>query len=95
MGCSLLWRTNHGQQFEELLYREGETPLPPYIERPVEGADDERYQTVYARHPGAVAAPTAGLHFNEHLFENLAAKGVRLAKLAFARRGRYLFAHEI
>ena len=72
---------NPGEQFEELLYREGETPLPPYIERPVEGADDERYQTVYARHPGAVAAPTAGLHFDKRLFENLAAKGVRLARL--------------
>ena len=72
---------NPGEQFEELLHREGETPLPPYIERPVDRADDERYQTVYARHPGAVAAPTAGLHFDEQLFENLAAKGVRLAKL--------------
>ena len=70
-----------GEQFEELLHREGETPLPPYIDRPVEGADDERYQTVYARHPGAVAAPTAGLHFDEPLFEDLAAKGIRLAKL--------------
>ena len=72
---------NPGEQFEELLHREGETPLPPYIERPVDRADGERYQTVYARHPGAVAAPTAGLHFDERLFENLAAKGVRLAKL--------------
>ncbi len=70
-----------GERFEELLYREGETPLPPYIGRPVEGIDSERYQTVYARHPGAVAAPTAGLHFDERLFEHLAAKGVQLAKL--------------
>jgi len=72
---------NPGERFEELLYREGETPLPPYIGRPVEDIDSERYQTVYARHPGAVAAPTAGLHFDERLFKNLAGKGVQLAKL--------------
>ncbi len=70
-----------GERFEELLYREGEAPLPPYIERPVKDTDRDRYQTVYARNPGAVAAPTAGLHFDERLFEKLAAKGIQLAKL--------------
>jgi len=72
---------NADERFADLLYREGETPLPPYIVRSVDGADKERYQTVYAKHPGAVAAPTAGLHFDEPLFKRLAAKGVQLAKL--------------
>ncbi len=72
---------NADERFADLLHREGETPLPPYIVRPVDGADKERYQTVYAKHPGAVAAPTAGLHFDEPLFKRLAAKGVQLAKL--------------
>jgi len=70
-----------GGSFEALLYREGETPLPPYIERPVDRSDSDRYQTVYAKHPGAVAAPTAGLHFDEPLLAQLAADGVRLARL--------------
>jgi len=55
----------------------GEIPLPPYIERAADGADGERYQTVFARVPGAVAAPTAGLHFDAPLFEALAARGVK------------------
>ena len=54
----------------------GEMPLPPYVERAPESADRERYQTVYARAPGAVAAPTAGLHFDAALFAALAARGV-------------------
>jgi S-adenosylmethionine:tRNA ribosyltransferase-isomerase len=54
----------------------GEIPLPPYINRPVEAKDTEQYQTVYARHDGAVAAPTAGLHFTKELLEEIAAKGV-------------------
>ena len=54
----------------------GEVPLPPYIERNPEEEDGERYQTVFARCPGAVAAPTAGLHFTEELLAALAAKGV-------------------
>ena len=57
----------------------GEVPLPPYIERAPEGADRERYQTIYARSPGAVAAPTAGLHFDEPLLAALDALGVRRA----------------
>ncbi|MEP6546951.1 MAG: tRNA preQ1(34) S-adenosylmethionine ribosyltransferase-isomerase QueA [Gammaproteobacteria bacterium] len=57
----------------------GEIPLPPYIERPPEGADRERYQTVYARVLGAVAAPTAGLHFDSETFAALEARGVRHA----------------
>ncbi|MFZ6047823.1 tRNA preQ1(34) S-adenosylmethionine ribosyltransferase-isomerase QueA [Pseudomonas sp. CR3202] len=62
-----------------LLERVGHMPLPPYIDRPDEAADRERYQTVYARHAGAVAAPTAGLHFDQALLETIAAKGVESA----------------
>ncbi|MGO2132975.1 MAG: tRNA preQ1(34) S-adenosylmethionine ribosyltransferase-isomerase QueA [Halomonas sp.] len=63
----------------ELLERHGHMPLPPYITREDELSDRERYQTVYARRDGAVAAPTAGLHFDEALLEKLAAKGVESA----------------
>jgi S-adenosylmethionine:tRNA ribosyltransferase-isomerase len=56
----------------------GEMPLPPYIRRPAEASDRERYQTVYAREPGAVAAPTAGLHFDAATFERLRARGVEV-----------------
>jgi S-adenosylmethionine:tRNA ribosyltransferase-isomerase len=59
----------------------GHVPLPPYIDRPDEPLDRERYQTVYARRRGAVAAPTAGLHFTPELLEALSAKGVRRAAL--------------
>ncbi|MGN8257896.1 tRNA preQ1(34) S-adenosylmethionine ribosyltransferase-isomerase QueA [Pseudomonas sp. SMSB3] len=62
-----------------LLERVGHMPLPPYIDRPDEGADRERYQTVYAERAGAVAAPTAGLHFDQALLEQIAAKGVERA----------------
>ena len=62
-----------------LLERHGHMPLPPYISRPDGTADRERYQTVFAREPGAVAAPTAGLHFEAGLLEALAAAGVDIA----------------
>jgi S-adenosylmethionine:tRNA ribosyltransferase-isomerase len=63
-------------------YALGEAPLPPYIRRSEpRPEDDERYQTVYARVPGSVAAPTAGLHFTPELFEALAARGVGCAEL--------------
>ena len=61
---------------EALLQRAGHVPLPPYIERADNAADRERYQTVYARQAGAVAAPTAGLHFDQPLLERLRALGV-------------------
>jgi S-adenosylmethionine:tRNA ribosyltransferase-isomerase len=57
----------------------GDMPLPPYIDRPAAGADRERYQTVWARETGAVAAPTAGLHFDAALLAALAARGVEVA----------------
>ncbi|MDX1625654.1 MAG: tRNA preQ1(34) S-adenosylmethionine ribosyltransferase-isomerase QueA [Wenzhouxiangellaceae bacterium] len=63
----------------ELLEREGHMPLPPYIARNDEPEDRERYQTVYASAPGAVAAPTAGLHFDEALLERIDALGVERA----------------
>ena len=65
----------------ELLEQHGEIPLPPYMERPPEESDKERYQTVYAKYPGAVAAPTAGLHFDEAMLEELQAKSVQLAEV--------------
>jgi S-adenosylmethionine:tRNA ribosyltransferase-isomerase len=63
------------------LDRHGEVPLPPYIERAPTAADAERYQTVYAREPGAVAAPTAGLHFDAPLLGRLRAAGIGSAEL--------------
>ena len=68
-----------GDHVAGVLERLGEVPLPPYIERRAESGDEARYQTVYARVPGAVAAPTAGLHFDEELMERLAGIGVRFA----------------
>ncbi len=65
----------------EVFARIGHMPLPPYIKRDDDASDSERYQTVYARHAGAVAAPTAGLHFDEALFSALAAKGINKAFL--------------
>jgi len=59
----------------------GKLPLPPYIEHPADGADETRYQTVYAREPGAVAAPTAGLHFDEAMLKTLRAQGIKTAFL--------------
>ncbi|MBM3347558.1 MAG: tRNA preQ1(34) S-adenosylmethionine ribosyltransferase-isomerase QueA, partial [Betaproteobacteria bacterium] len=63
----------------EYLERHGHLPLPPYISRAGDETDAERYQTVYARHTGAVAAPTAGLHFDHALLSRLQARGVVLA----------------
>ena len=65
----------------ELAERYGKLPLPPYIAHPADGADETRYQTVYAREPGAVAAPTAGLHFDEAMLATLRAQGVNTAFL--------------
>ena len=63
--------------FAELLHRAGLIPLPPYIHRLPDASDSERYQTVYARHDGSVAAPTAGLHFTEAIIESLEARQIR------------------
>jgi S-adenosylmethionine:tRNA ribosyltransferase-isomerase len=66
---------------EELLEAYGHMPLPPYVKRPDTAADRERYQTVYAREPGSVAAPTAGLHFTPRLMEALTDRGVEIAEI--------------
>ena len=66
-----------GPALADILTDIGHMPLPPYIEREDESADEERYQTVYARRDGAVAAPTAGLHFTEALLSQLDAQGIR------------------
>ena len=66
---------------EALQEKFGHIPLPPYIKRGDEGSDFERYQTVFAKISGAVAAPTAGLHFTEDILEQLAAKGIRRAEV--------------
>lgn len=68
-----------GEPVLSLLDRIGHMPLPPYVDRPDESSDRERYQTVYAREAGAVAAPTAGLHFDEPLLAALAEMGVESA----------------
>lgn len=66
---------------EQNLERLGHVPLPPYIHRPDEAADRQRYQTVFARQPGAVAAPTAGLHFTPEIIEKLKEKGCELCEV--------------
>jgi S-adenosylmethionine:tRNA ribosyltransferase-isomerase len=63
----------------ELIEAHGRLPLPPYIDHTADEFDEQRYQTVYSKEPGAVAAPTAGLHFDEKLLEQLKAKGVNIA----------------
>ena len=70
---------NEDRDVFTLLNEIGHMPLPPYIDRPDEDADRELYQTVYSERPGAVAAPTAGLHFDEPLMDALKAKGVEFA----------------
>lgn len=64
-------------EFLDIVQALGEIPLPPYLKRDTEDGDKQTYQTVYARQNGAVAAPTAGLHFTKNVFENLAEKGIR------------------
>ncbi len=74
-------RFDPAEPLRERLQRIGHMPLPPYIQRADRAADRQRYQTVYAREPGAVAAPTAGLHFDQPLLDALAARGVDSASI--------------
>jgi S-adenosylmethionine:tRNA ribosyltransferase-isomerase len=76
-----LYRVRFSEDLAALLERHGNVPLPPYITHPAGADDAERYQTVYAEHPGAVAAPTAGLHFDRPLLEQLKKRGARIASL--------------
>ncbi len=69
------------EEFKSTLYGLGQTPLPKFIQRDVEPADAERYQTIYAKHEGAVAAPTAGLHFSRELMKRLEIKGIDFAEI--------------
>jgi S-adenosylmethionine:tRNA ribosyltransferase-isomerase len=69
------------EEFKDTLFKLGETPLPKIINRPVEEDDASRYQTVFAKHEGAVAAPTAGLHFSRELLKRLEIKGVNFAEI--------------
>jgi S-adenosylmethionine:tRNA ribosyltransferase-isomerase len=73
-----LLRLLGNESFEQLLLRAGRLPLPPYIDREPDAADSERYQTLFARQVGAVAAPTAGLHFDADLLDALTARGVQV-----------------
>src|SRR6056300_19877 len=68
-------------EFRRALFELGQTPLPKYIKREEESFDKERYQTIFAKHEGAVAAPTAGMHFSKHLLKRLEIKGINIAEL--------------
>ncbi len=76
-----LYRVSFPQRVESVLERFGAVPLPPYIRHAADAHDAERYQTVYAAAPGAVAAPTAGLHFDEEILGKVKARGTRIAKV--------------
>ena len=76
-----LYRVRFSCDIEPLLERHGSVPLPPYITHPPDASDQDRYQTVYASRPGAVAAPTAGLHFDQPLLDRVRERGARVARL--------------
>ncbi|PYU67803.1 MAG: tRNA preQ1(34) S-adenosylmethionine ribosyltransferase-isomerase QueA [Acidobacteria bacterium] len=82
LGLRTLRFISHDQNnIREHFERLGHVPLPPYIERADETSDRERYQTVFAKRPGAIAAPTAGLHFSTEILEEIRARGVEIAEL--------------
>jgi S-adenosylmethionine:tRNA ribosyltransferase-isomerase len=76
-----LYRVRFAQDLDQVLERCGAVPLPPYIRHAPDAADAKRYQTVYAERPGAVAAPTAGLHFDRPMLQRLERRGARIASL--------------
>ena len=76
-----LYRVRFSEDIDEVLERHGQVPLPPYITHSPAAEDAERYQTVFAQNPGAVAAPTAGLHFDEAMLAKLESRGARIARL--------------
>ena len=76
-----LYRVAFSEDIDGVLERHGTVPLPPYIAHPADAGDAERYQTVYAAAPGAVAAPTAGLHFTHQLIEEIRGKGAAVASV--------------
>lgn len=75
------FRWDASRTFAEILEKAGKTPLPPYISRDAEPSDRSRYQTVYARHDGSVAAPTAGLHFTDEILNQIRRKGITTEKV--------------
>jgi len=77
---TLSWKPE-ATPFATVIAAAGAVPLPPYLKRPAEEADRERYQTIYSKHDGAVAAPTAGLHFTQEVFGSLKLSGVRVEYL--------------
>jgi S-adenosylmethionine:tRNA ribosyltransferase-isomerase len=78
---TIRFRSENEQPVHELIEKLGHVPLPPYIDRPDEANDRERYQTVFARQPGAVAAPTAGLHFTEEILRGIRARGCETCEI--------------
>lgn len=76
----LAW-SNDALTFADILHAFGKVPLPPYMHREMQDEDIERYQTIYAREEGSVAAPTAGLHFTKHIFDDFAAKQIQASFL--------------
>jgi S-adenosylmethionine:tRNA ribosyltransferase-isomerase len=82
LGLRTLHFVSHdSHSISEHLERLGHVPLPPYIRRPDESLDRERYQTVFATHPGAIAAPTAGLHFTPEILEKIRNRGIEICEL--------------
>ena len=79
--CAMFYRLRFPAPVGAFLEAHGRVPLPPYVERPADDADETRYQTVYADRPGAVAAPTAGLHFDDALLQRIEKVGVRVARV--------------
>jgi S-adenosylmethionine:tRNA ribosyltransferase-isomerase len=77
----LRFASQDGRQVAEHIERLGHVPLPPYIDRADESADRERYQTVFAKHPGAIAAPTAGLHFTPEVLAKIRHRGAEICEL--------------
>jgi len=81
---TIRFQCNNAQSVERNIEKLGHVPLPPYIDRPDEEMDKERYQTVFARKPGAVAAPTAGLHFTSKILQRIQARGCETCEVTLA-----------
>ncbi|MYE12264.1 MAG: tRNA preQ1(34) S-adenosylmethionine ribosyltransferase-isomerase QueA [Gammaproteobacteria bacterium] len=79
--CGAFYRLRFPGDLGDFLEAHGDVPLPPYVERPAGPEDAARYQTVYADRPGAVAAPTAGLHFDDALLQAIGERGVRIVRV--------------
>ena len=78
---TLRFSSANGAAVNDQINRLGHIPLPPYIDRPDEASDQERYQTIFASQPGAIAAPTAGLHFTSRILEKIQKRGIEICEL--------------